>query len=63
MILRDRDANTAWESQADGTLEERVYYCHPPHTGTRSSFRHHSGLGKESPGLGLRFSDGVVWNL
>ncbi len=27
VILRDRDANTAWESQADGTLEERVYYC------------------------------------
>ena len=25
VILRDRDANTAWESQADGTLEERVY--------------------------------------
>ncbi|MCW5775676.1 MAG: hypothetical protein KIS87_04425 [Phycisphaeraceae bacterium] len=27
VILRDRDANTAWEDQADGTLEERVYYC------------------------------------
>lgn len=27
VILRDRDANTAWESQADGTLEERTYYC------------------------------------
>lgn len=27
MILRDRDANTAWEDQADGTLEERTYYC------------------------------------
>ncbi|QKK07512.1 MAG: hypothetical protein HND58_04595 [Planctomycetota bacterium] len=27
VILRDRDANTAWEAQADGTLEERTYYC------------------------------------
>jgi RHS repeat-associated protein len=27
VILRDRDANTAWEDQADGTLEERVYLC------------------------------------
>jgi len=27
VILRDRDANTAWEDEADGTLEERVYYC------------------------------------
>ncbi|MCW5777264.1 MAG: hypothetical protein KIS87_12570 [Phycisphaeraceae bacterium] len=27
MVLRDRDANTAWEDEADGTLEERVYYC------------------------------------
>ncbi len=26
MILRDRDANTNWESEADGTLEERTYY-------------------------------------
>jgi RHS repeat-associated protein len=27
VILRDRDANTAWGSAADGTLEERRYYC------------------------------------
>ncbi len=27
VVLRDRDANTAWEDEADGTLEERVYYC------------------------------------
>ena len=27
VILRDRDANTAWATQADGTLESRVYYC------------------------------------
>jgi RHS repeat-associated protein len=27
VILRDRDADTAWEDEADGTLEERVYYC------------------------------------
>jgi hypothetical protein len=27
VILRDRDANTAWGDQADGTLEERVYLC------------------------------------
>ena len=26
VILRDRDANTAWASAADGTLEERLYY-------------------------------------
>ncbi len=27
VILRDRDANTAWEAAADGVLEEWVYYC------------------------------------
>ncbi len=27
VILRDRDANTPWPDEADGTLEERVYYC------------------------------------
>jgi RHS repeat-associated protein len=27
VILRDRDASTAWTTQSDGTLEERVYYC------------------------------------
>jgi len=27
VILRDRDANTAWEDSADATLEERTYYC------------------------------------
>ncbi len=27
VILRERDANTAWASAADGTLEERLYYC------------------------------------
>jgi len=27
VVLRDRDANTAWHEEADGTLEERVYYC------------------------------------
>jgi len=27
VVLRDRDANTAWHDEADGTLEERVYYC------------------------------------
>jgi len=27
MILRQRDADTAWTSAADGTLEERLYYC------------------------------------
>ncbi len=27
VVLRDRDANTAWAAEADGTLEERVYYC------------------------------------
>ncbi len=26
-ILRDRDANSGWLSAADGTLEERRYYC------------------------------------
>ena len=27
VILRDRDINSGWTSAADGTLEERVYYC------------------------------------
>ena len=27
MIMRDKDANTAWSAASDGTLEERVYYC------------------------------------
>ncbi|RMH67694.1 MAG: hypothetical protein D6685_03195, partial [Bacteroidetes bacterium] len=27
VILRDRDANTAWYEQADSTREERRYYC------------------------------------
>ncbi|MCC6228391.1 MAG: hypothetical protein IT432_04100 [Phycisphaerales bacterium] len=26
VILRDKDANTAWTSAADGTCEERIYY-------------------------------------
>ena len=27
VILRDRDINSGWTSAADGTLEERIYYC------------------------------------
>jgi len=27
VIARDKDANTAWTTQSDGTLEERLYYC------------------------------------
>ena len=27
VALRNKDANTAWTSASDGTLEERVYYC------------------------------------
>jgi len=27
LVLRDRDANTAWTSASDGTLEEQRYYC------------------------------------
>jgi len=27
VVCRDKDANTAWTSASDGTLEERVYYC------------------------------------
>ena len=27
VIMRDKDANTAWTSASDGTLEERIYYC------------------------------------
>ncbi|MCL4741083.1 MAG: hypothetical protein KJZ54_02675, partial [Phycisphaerales bacterium] len=27
VVLRDRDANTAWHDEAHGTLEERVYSC------------------------------------
>ena len=28
VILRDKDANTAWSAASDGVLEERTYYCH-----------------------------------
>ena len=28
MILRDKDANTAWSAASDGVLEERIYSCH-----------------------------------
>ena len=28
LVLRDKDANTAWSAASDGTLEERIYYCH-----------------------------------
>jgi RHS repeat-associated protein len=27
VVLRDKDANTAWTSASDGTLEQRLYYC------------------------------------
>jgi len=27
VILRDKDADTDWDVQADGTLEERIYCC------------------------------------
>ena len=27
VVLRNKDANTAWTTASDGTLEERVYYC------------------------------------
>ena len=27
VIMRDRDINSGWTSAADGTLEERIYYC------------------------------------
>ncbi len=27
MVLRDRDANTDWDEESDGVLEERTYYC------------------------------------
>jgi YD repeat-containing protein len=27
VVLRERDANTAWHLSSDGTLEERLYYC------------------------------------
>jgi len=27
LVLRDRDANTAWTAASDGTLEEQRYYC------------------------------------
>jgi len=27
IAARDRDANTAWTSASDGTLEERIFYC------------------------------------
>jgi RHS repeat-associated protein len=28
VILRDKDANTDWDTESDGTLEERIYHCH-----------------------------------
>ncbi len=28
VVLRDKDANTAWTAESDGTLEQRIYYCH-----------------------------------
>ncbi len=27
IVLRDKDANTAWGAASDGVLEERLYYC------------------------------------
>lgn len=27
VVLRDKDANTAWTSASDSTLEDRIYYC------------------------------------
>ncbi|MCH8825283.1 MAG: hypothetical protein IH984_17440 [Planctomycetes bacterium] len=27
VILRDKDTNTAWDTESDGTLEDRIYYC------------------------------------
>ena len=27
VVLRDRDINSGWTSAADGTLEERIYFC------------------------------------
>jgi hypothetical protein len=27
VVLREREANTAWHLSSDGTLEERLYYC------------------------------------
>ena len=27
VIMRDEDANTAWDAASDATLEERRYYC------------------------------------
>jgi RHS repeat-associated protein len=27
VVLRDKDANTAWTSASDGALEQRLYYC------------------------------------
>ncbi len=31
VVCRDKDANTAWTSASDGTLEDRVYYCQNQH--------------------------------
>jgi hypothetical protein len=31
VALRERDANTAWITASDGTLEERLYYCQNQH--------------------------------
>ena len=28
VVLREKDANTAWTAASDGTLEQRHYYCH-----------------------------------
>jgi len=31
LAFREKDANTAWTSASDGTLEERLYYCQNQH--------------------------------
>jgi RHS repeat-associated protein len=31
VAFREKDANTAWTSASDGTLEERLYYCQNQH--------------------------------
>ncbi|MBK8180823.1 MAG: hypothetical protein IPK67_18410 [Planctomycetes bacterium] len=31
VAFREKDANTAWTSASDGTLEERLYYCQSQH--------------------------------
>jgi RHS repeat-associated protein len=59
VMLRDRDADTAWNAASDGTMEERVYYA--------QNFRHDVSALITSDGRMIEWvkysSYGVPWSL